>query len=393
MSTLRALPLPQPGQKLLAHSEQLRGVIAARIQATGPMPFHDYMELALYHPELGYYSAGLPKFGPAGDYITAPELGPVFACCLARSMAATLQDCAPAQILEIGAGSGALAVDLLLELERLDTPPAGYWILERSADCRARQRETLQQRAAHWLPYVLWLDTPPKDPFDGVIIGNEVVDALAVHGFEMAADRVRERMVGLDDAGQFRWDQRPADARLRIAVRCLEAQIGHPLPPGYCSEINLHLEPWLSSIATSLRRGLVLLSDYGYPRAAFYQPSHARGTLICHFQHRVHDDPFVFPGLQDITAFVDFSALAEAGCASGLDLLAYGPQAGFLLANGLDDIGQRIVELGPLEAMRLSQEIKTLTLPEEMGERFQIMAFGRGKVDAVAMLSDWTHQL
>ena len=361
--------LPVPAPDALAHSRRVAEQLSAAIQAAGgAIPFSRYMELALYAPGLGYYSAGARKFGAAGDFVTAPELSPLFSRCLARQCAEVLEEVSDGAILELGAGSGVMAADILLELQALGRLPAEYLILEVSADLRERQRQTLIAKATALASRVRWLDALPE-AFAGVILGNEVLDALPVERFLKRPGGFDEYCVHTEGEG-FAWGLRPAGAQLAATLAAFETTLPRPLASGYVSEINLGLMPLVSSLAALLTRGALLFMDYGDPRAAYYHPERSMGTLMCHYRQRAHADPFLYPGLQDITAHVDFTAVAEAATASGLDLAGYTTQAHLLMALG-------IVELAGTD-LRAVQQVKQLTLPEEMGERFKAIGFTRG---------------
>jgi len=364
--------LPEPTPEEFELSQHLTELIRAEIaRAGGAIPFARFMELALYAPALGYYSAGKHKFGVAGDFVTAPELGPVFAQCLARQCAQILGALSLGNILEAGAGSGALAVQLLLELERLGQLPARYCILEISSALRARQQALFAEQAAHLLERVHWLDSLPSAGFRGIVLGNELLDAMPVERFRVGTDGIMQLQVCWKES-RFAWRDVPADDTLRARVTALD------LPEAYVSEIGLAAEGWVRSVADILEQGVLLLVDYGFPRNEFYHLQRATGTLMCHYRHRAHDDPLLLVGLQDITAHVDFTAIAKAGTDSGLSLLGYNSQALFLLGCGLDEIATRS---NPEEArahLRFTNEVKKLTLPHEMGELFKVIAFGRG---------------
>lgn len=372
--------LPEPSPDERAHSERLAAVICAEIAAAGgALDFARYMELALYAPGLGYYSAGAQKFGAAGDFVTAPELGFLFARCMAHALAKDLRDL-DGDVLELGPGSGALAAELLLEFERLGTLPARYLLLERSADLRARQRQTLQQRCAHLLPRCTWLDAPPATAWQGVLIANEVIDALPVRLFELRDDGLFARVVTCAAQESFDWSDQLADESLRLAV---EAVLGTPLPAlplPYRSEICTQLRPWFAAVTHTLERGVALFVDYGYTRQEYYAATRRAGTLRCHYRHRAHDDPLLLPGLQDITAWVDFDALAAAALEHGWRSETFTTQAQFLIASGLDDIFADAYAAAPDEGTRygLAQEAKHLMWPAEMGETFRAMRLRRG---------------
>ncbi|GMU44308.1 MAG: SAM-dependent methyltransferase [Xanthomonadales bacterium] len=369
--------LPEPDEIARAHSERMRAHIAAEIAAQGPIPFQRYMELALYAPGLGYYAAGTRKFGVGGDFVTAPELGEVYAGALAATLADTLRHFETPVLMEIGAGSGALAAGLLPALQKLDALPTRYRILERSADLRERQQTRLAMLEPGLAARVDWLDTPAGESFDGAILANEVLDALACARFELADEGFFE--IRVDVAGtRFVECLAPPRPQLSRALAHLQAELPVALPVGTRSEILPELGAWLAAVTAPLRRGLVLLSDYGYGRSEYYRPERHDGTLICHYRQYAHADPYWYPGLNDLSASVDFTALAEAGIDAGFELLAYDHQAGFLLASGIEALQEQLQELGDRARLRLSGELKRLLLPGEMGERFKWMLLGRG---------------
>ncbi len=365
--------LPPPDEAALAHSQSLLARIKEEISACGGvMDFRRYMELALYAPGLGYYSAGQQRLGEGGDFTTAPEISPLFSRCLARQCAEVLERIG-GDVLEFGAGSGVMAAEVLLELERLGVAPERYAIVELSADLRERQRATLEARAPHLAGRVQWLDRLEGNDFKGVVLANELLDAMPVSCFAIRAGQVMERCVGSTDAG-LGWVERKAGETLNAVIEALDLQ----LPDGYCSELNPGLAPWMRALGAFVERAAVVLIDYGYPRREYYAAQRSMGTLICHYRHRAHDDVFWYPGLQDITANVDFTAVAEAGEAAGLDLLGYTTQAHFLMSSGLDELFQEALGEDALAQLSLAQQVKTLTLPGQMGERFQVMALGKG---------------
>jgi SAM-dependent MidA family methyltransferase len=378
--------LPEPAPDALAHSHRAAEHIRTAIRAAGGMiPFGRYMDLALYAPGLGYYSAGARKFGAAGDFITAPELSPLFSRCLARQCTEVLGTMQGGSILELGAGSGVMAADMLLELQALGSLPAEYLILEVSAELKERQRQTLAAKATALASRVRWLDALPTG-FSGVIVGNEVLDALPVERFLKRPGGFDEYCVRAEGEG-FAWATRPAGEQFAEVLRAFEATLAAPLASGYTSEICLGAGPLISSLAHALQQGALLLLDYGYPRAAYYHQERSMGTLMCHYRQRAHDDPFLHPGLQDITAHVDFTAVAEAGTSSGLELAGYTTQAHFLMALGVAGLAGA--------DMKAAQQVKLLTLPEEMGERFKAIGFGKGIDTALSgfALRDLSRQL
>lgn len=361
------------------HAEQLecsRALIGQAIrQAGGAIPFDRYMELALYAPGAGYYVNGARKFGEQGDFVTAPEISSLFSQCLAHQCAELLAECG-GSILEFGAGSGVMAADILARLQTLDALPERYQIMELSAELKARQQETLAQRVPALLERVEWLDRLPPAGWNGVVLGNELLDAMPVSRFRHGDSGWQESFVEVraDDLAEA-W--RPASAGLTAALEALQARLG-AFPPGYVSEINLRLAGWMRAVAGFLQRGAVLLLDYGYTERAYYHPERAQGTLICHFQHRAHADFLALPGLQDITANVDFSAVAEAGIGAGLELAGYTTQGQFLLGCGLDSLLAAFDAADTETYLPRLQEAKQLVLPSGMGERFQAIAFIRG---------------
>jgi SAM-dependent MidA family methyltransferase len=371
-----------PGPDALAHSAHLREIIQEQIFAAGgAIPFSRFMELCLYAPGLGYYSAGAAKFGPAGDFVTAPELGPLFAACIADAVAPVLQQLGQeAEFVELGGGSGAFAEVALKKLLALDAVPARYAILEPSADLRQRQRERLRQHLPPLLfELVEWLDMPPQEPWNGVLFANEVVDALPTPRFSLREGEVFEEHVALDGEGRFIRTDRLADALLAAATRHVERQLPAPFVDGYRSELLPQLPYWMQAVVGGMQRGALLFIDYGHPRAEYYQPQRRDGTLRAFHRHHVSDDVFAWPGLQDITASVDFTALAEAGEGAGFDFSGYCSQASFLIGNGLAANLAAAEARAHDEAARfaLRQQAKQLTLPDAMGERFQAIGFQR----------------
>ena len=361
------------------HSRRLAELIAAELAAAGGwLSFERFMELALYAPGLGYYSAGSIKLGRGGDFVTAPEVSALFGRCLARQLAQVLA--APGgEILELGAGSGRMAAVLLAELAALDCLPERYAILEVSADLAARQREVLGALPAALRQRVVWLERLPAEPVSGVIVANEVADALPCRRFQLADGQLAELGVALAaGAGRvaFRDAPRAADEELTRAVAELGATLQQPLPDDYQSEVCLTLTPWITTLAQGLARGLLLLCDYGLPRRHYYHPQRTRGTLRCHYKHRAHDDPYLNLGVQDITAWVDFTRVAEAALSAGLELAGFATQAAFLVALGIE---ARVAEAeGAIERARLAGEARRLVLPGEMGEAFKMMGLTRG---------------
>ena len=361
--------LPTPPAEALAHSERLTALIGEEIAASGGwISFARYMELALYAPALGYYTAGARKLGREGDFITAPEMTPLYGQTLARQAAEVLESGLD-QILEIGAGSGALAAALLTELERLDRLPRNYYILEVSPDLRERERDLLALKVPQLLERVIWLNRLPT-LYQGLIIGNEVLDAMPAHLVRAGTAGVEEAGVVLQ-GGAYAWAWRPAAAELRAAAEALR------LPPGYQTEIQLVACAFVRTLAQSMARGVILLIDYGFPAHEYYHAQRAEGTLMCHYRHRAHADPFFLPGLQDITSHIDFSAVAHAGEEAGLELLGYTGQAQFLINCGITDIMLRTPPENAAAYLPQAAAAQQLLSPSEMGELFKVIALGK----------------
>jgi SAM-dependent MidA family methyltransferase len=355
------------------HSAAVARAVSAAIEAqAGWLAFDDYLRIVLYAPGLGYYSAGSVKFGPGGDFVTAPELSGLYARCLASQCAPVLR-AVGGDVLELGAGTGRLAAGVLTRLAELEQLPHHYYILEVSADLRVRQSETLEGLPAALRSRVAWLDALPATPITGVVLANEVADALPFQRFVIDAEALYQRGVGLSDEAALVDADRPASAALR-------AELGRMAPNGwprrYLSELCPMMGPWVAAIAKSLSRGAVFQIDYGQPRHEYYHPQRNRGTLRCHFRHRAHDDPLLYPGLQDITAWVDFTRVAEAAVDAQLEVAGFCTQAAFLLANGIE--AEVAAASNTLERARLASQARVLLLPGEMGERFKVMALTRG---------------
>ncbi len=369
------MKLPQPSPEALAQSGHLVDHLRSLIDSQGGwISFATYMAEALYTPGLGYYSGGAHKFGPGGDFITAPELTPLFGQALA-SQVQQIMDLSAPQVIEAGAGTGLLAADLLLELERRGALPERYAILEVSGELRERQFDTLAAKVPHLASRVHWLDGLPEQ-FSGALVANEVLDVMPVHLIAWRPEGIFERGVALGDEGNFVWADQPATGKVAEAA----AALGLALPEEgeYVSELNLAGRAWVAEWAARLDQGAMLLVDYGYPRAEYYLPSRSTGTLLCYFRHHAHGDPFLWPGLNDITAFVDFTAIAEAGFDAGLDVLGYTDQANLLFNCGvLECLARRAPEEGA-DYIRAAKALQRLTGPHEMGELFKVIALGRG---------------
>lgn len=363
--------LPKPSTEAFAHSQQLSSLIRAEIEAAGGwLDFARYMHLALYAPSLGYYSGGAKKFGQDGDFVTAPEISSLFAQCLARQAAQVLY-LTGGDILELGAGSGRLAAALILELEQLGEIPANYQILEVSADLRQIQQKTLQQALPpELMRRIYWLDELP-DKSIGLVLGNEVLDALPVHVVKTGEQGLFERGV-VWNGDAFTWSERP------LTSGSLFEQVSKlSLPSNYTTELCPAASGLIASLADMLHQGLLLFIDYGFPRREYYHAQRNQGTLICHYRHYAHDDPFLYPGLQDITAHVDFTGIAEAAVTNGLQLMGYTTQAQFLINCGITNL---LNEMSPADArhyLPLVAQAQKLLSPAEMGELFKVIALGK----------------
>ncbi|MCE9632968.1 MAG: SAM-dependent methyltransferase [Methylophilales bacterium] len=362
--------LPPPSSLALAHSQLLVDLIHSEIIANNDwMSFARFMELALYAPGLGYYSAGLEKLGEGGDFVTAPEISPLFGRTLARQLVEILRETG-GDVLELGAGSGKLAADVLQELARLDCLPEHYFILDVSASLRQRQQQTVQSLPAHLAEKVIWLDALPAS-FNGVILGNEVLDALPIHLVFQGEGQLFERGVTLTN-GVLIWQDKPL-----TSGALFEAALALNLPLNYLTEINLAASGLVASLADCLQHGLIMWLDYGFPKTEYTHPQRDGGTLMCHYRHYAHADPLIHLGLQDITAHVDFSAVAEIGIKNDLKLLGYTSQAQFLINCGITDL---LAETSPEDVAAYMPQVaavQKLLSPAEMGELFKVIALGK----------------
>ena len=389
------LELPEPDEAEKQRSTELTARIAQACgQHGGMIAFSTYMRMALYEPGLGYYSGGLQKFGAAGDFITAPEVSPLFSQSLARQVAQIAGELGQVDILEFGAGSGVMAADILLELERLQALPAHYYIVELAAELRLRQKQTVGDRAPHLLERVQWLDALPQQPIQGVVIANEVLDAMPIECFRINESTVEQLCISEQD-GRLQAGYVTADESFVQQVRLIEQRRENPFETDYCSEFNPALKAWLAGLYAMISQGVVLLIDYGYTLREYYMDERRSGTLICHYQHRAHADPLWYPGLQDITAFVDFTTVAHAADEAGFGVCGYTTQALFLMGCGLGELHQSMVSDDPGQQIMLAQQVKTLTLPSEMGERFKVMALNKDlELEMIGFsMQDYRHRL
>lgn len=342
--------------------------IREQIIQQGYLSFTDFMQQALYTPNLGYYTSGLQKFGVGGDFITAPELTPLFGFALANQCEQILKELDNPVVFEFGAGSGRLCVDILTQLEHLNCLPAEYHILELSAHLKQRQQALILHNIPHLFDRVRWLSTWPTVAFEGVVVANEVLDAMPVMRFLQTAETVLESVIVLNQDKELTEKFIPCtNAKLLTHVHNILPCDWYP----YQSEANLFIDDWLKQCFGMLHKGALLLLDYGYPRHEFYHPDRCHGTLMCHYQHRSHTNPLLHIGEQDITAHVDFTQVAEAGFAAGFHVAGFTNQASFLLANGLLSC---LADIAEKERIAAQQAVKILTQPHEMGELFKVIA-------------------
>lgn len=368
--------LPEPDKASAEHSHSLVVQIKQIItEKDGAIPFSEFMNMALYTPAMGYYAAGQRRFGAEGDFVTAPELGDVFGRCLARQVAQVFSAIdGESDVLEFGAGSGSLAVSLIKELEYLGALPERYLILETSPDLQQRQQQIIRRQVPQHVERFVWLDSMPERAISGVILANEVLDAMPVEMFAVNEEGIAQQYLVKNSGDGFQWDSQQADGKLVEQIAHLD------LPAAYCSELNPAVDGWIAMLAESLEQGVVLLFDYGFPRHEYYHPQRTSGTLMCHYRHHSHGDPLSLVGIQDITAHVDFTAIAEAAVAAQMDVLGYTTQANFLLGSGLTELIPTDTlneEKLTKEQLKMNHEIQMLTSPAEMGELFKVIALGR----------------
>ncbi|WP_027820511.1 class I SAM-dependent methyltransferase [Paraburkholderia bannensis] len=395
-----SLPVPEP--IALAQSEALAATLRAEIAAAGGwLPFDRYMERALYAPGLGYYSGGSRKFGlladDGSDFVTAPEMSPLFAATLARAVGEALAASGTRALMEFGAGTGRLAAGVMLALEAQGVPFDSYAIVDLSGELRERQRETLAQRAPHLLERVQWLDALPAS-FEGVVIGNEVLDAMPVRLFARKDAVWHERGVAVNDDHAFVFSDRPAmsgrdaDWAQGVPGSVLAAIDGSY---DYVAETHEAALAFTRTVCAMLTRGAVFFIDYGFPESEYYHPQRVQGTLMCHYRHRAHDDPFLYPGLQDITAHVEFTGIAQAGVETGADLLGYTSQARFLMNAGITEVLSEIDVNDVARFIPAANAVQKLVSEAEMGELFKVIAFSRGIDSTIAAFArgDRSHTL
>ncbi len=395
MSTTNNHALPEPDADALRHSNNMHAHLRDYIASNeGVICFSDYMHEVLYAPALGYYVAGTAKIGAAGDFITAPEISSVFSRCVANAIKPVLHQLDSAVIYEFGAGRGRMAADIINHLQSINIEIDSYCIIEVSPDLAERQYQYLAQQVPAFINKIVWLSELP-DKINGVVLANEVLDAMPVCMFRKYQDEVKELGVGLMQDELTLVKHACDNDRLKQRVREIEQDISMSLEPGYVSEVNFVAEDWLQEVAGYIERGAILIIDYGYPRHEYYHEQRHQGTLMCHYQHHSHIDPFVYPGLQDVTAHIDFTAIANAGVEAGLTLDGYTSQAHFLLENNFQEIVESLSDDEPDNRIKLSREVQKLVMPHEMGELFKVIGFSKNLSTGMAGFSshDLSHKL
>lgn len=374
-----ALELPDPSPPERLHSEALQAIIREEIQKSGGrIDFSRYMELCLYTPQLGYYLSRPRIFGEGGDFITSPELSPYFSFCIARQCAQIFEQLSHPRILEFGGGSGVLAADMLRYLDRINSLPEEYLILDISPALRDKQRTTIEAKTPHLLERVRWLEQMPDKDFEGVVVANEVLDAMPVHRVRFNENGQHEELfVGMDGT-QFVWVAgEPGTRALGETLDSIFKELGASMCFPYETEINLAANDWIHEIGGMIRKGVAILIDYGYPRREFFLPERHEGTLMCHYKHRAHAHPLILQGIQDITSHVDFTTVAEQGLDAGFTLAGFASQAIFLAGCGLEQLLQDVDTTDAKAFLTEIQPIKRLVMPQEMGELFKVIALSK----------------
>lgn len=373
--------LPAPDESAFQHSCAVKNMICSEITTAGGwIPFTRYMELAIYSPGMGYYCSGTTKFGCAGDFVTAPEVSSLFGRAIAQQATQIIEGVGEdiGDILEFGAGTGKLALDILLELEDLNSLPQHYFILEVSGELQEQQNKLFEKFAPHLLSRVQWLENLPTK-FKGLILANEVLDAMPVHLVVWRDNSLFERGV-VWSGKRFEWSDRllVEGELFKIAQEIIpRASFNNNNIDTYISEINLSVRGFIRSLANILQKGTIVLIDYGFGRNEYYHYQRSRGTLMCHYRHHAHDDPFYFPGLQDITSHVDFTAITDVATGEGLELLGYASQAQFLINCGITEILAQIPVENTGDYLPMSNQVQKLVSPAEMGELFKVIALGK----------------
>jgi SAM-dependent MidA family methyltransferase len=373
--------LPTPDESAFQHSCAVKNMICSEItMAGGWIPFTRYMELAIYSPGMGYYCSGTTKFGCAGDFVTAPEISSLFGRAIAQQATQIIESVGEdiGDILEFGAGTGKLALDILLELENHKRLPQHYFILEVSGELQEQQNKLFEKFAPHLLSRIQWLENLPTK-FNGLILANEVLDAMPVHLVVWRDNSLFERGV-VWSGKKLEWSDRllVEGELFKIAQETIpRSSFNNNNIDTYISEINLSVRGFIRSLANILQKGAIVLIDYGFGRNEYYHYQRSRGTLMCHYRHHAHDDPFYFPGLQDITSHVDFTAITDVAIGEGLELLGYASQAQFLINCGITEILAQIPAENTGDYLPISNQVQKLVSPAEMGELFKVIALGK----------------
>ena len=373
--------LPKPSSQELERSAKLVDLIRAQIQLNGKMPFSEFMHTALMHPELGYYrrvASPIASISTSGDFTTAAEFSPLYAATIAHDFAQVLSELKAATILELGPGSGAFAQNCIQTLAKLQQLPERYCLLEPCAARRAEQKAKLKPVAEKYSLTIEWLDKLPQEKITGIVFANEVLDVLPVECFKIDAAQIQMQFVDYAQ-GKLQAVWGDATENVKDALHKLEQDLGRKLPTGMQSEICLPLPAWLNSLAAVLQSGMLWFADYGYLREVYYHPERMLGTLHCHYKMHVTTDPMLYPGLQDITAHVDFSAVGDVLAENKLDFLGFKTQADYLLCAGITHQLQSYADnaVGYDAYMQAVQQFKRLTDPNRMGEVFKVMAFAK----------------
>jgi len=379
-NTVNSLPLPD--QDALEHSGKVKQCLLDKIAVTESIPFTEFMNTVLYEPGLGYYSAGSTKLGEEGDFITAPEISSLFSQSLAQAILPALESIENCSILEVGAGSGKMAVAILEHLRHLDILPTHYYILELSADLRLRQKSLIEEKIPELCDKIIWLDNFP-DNLNAIVIANELLDAMPVVRFKKELDDIAIEYVSEKD-GEFHYNYSHDDneiyKRAKKRVQEIEEICGE-FEDGFISEINFNAEDWLASIEEKLTTGVIVLIDYGYPQHEYYHPQRNKGTLNCFYRHRHHSNPFLYPGLQDLTAHIDFTAIADSGVNNNLNLIGYTSQSSFLFGAGIAQLAEKrsakFADDDIVSQIEMANEVKKLTMPYEMGEIVKVIGFSK----------------
>jgi SAM-dependent MidA family methyltransferase len=381
---MQSLALPTPSDEEMVHSLKLIQKIKDKLQQKTSITFDAYMDMTLYESQLGYYASSKYKFGEMGDFITAPDISTLFSQTFGKVFIEIFKGLSSQNVLEFGAGRGQFAIDCIRYLLAQKVMLEHYYIVELSASLRLEQQHYLKTELPEFFDKIIWLTELPQKGFKGIIFTNEVLDAMPVSLFKKVDGKVHEIGVILSERRFDYIDLGDQNTPLNNAVSEIEKELGC-LPNQYLSEINLWVEPWVRSLYEFMEEGVVFLCDYGYTRKEYYAPSRSKGTLQCYYKHHVHDDPFVYPGLQDITAHVDFTAVAIAADDCGFDLEGYLTQSQFLTVNGIGALYEKLVdsEQDEMKNLQQTQGFKKLTSPEEMGDMFKVMAFSKGIPDDI----------